>query len=85
MTRVSSNLSIFLLFALLVVCTFAFTPAASAQVAGPNVNMVSGTSWPGGDPSCSARTNHPSPFPRGIPCTCLLAPTITGPLILNWR
>ena len=26
------------------------TPRATAQVAGQNVNMVSGTKWPNGDP-----------------------------------
>jgi hypothetical protein len=35
------------------------TPPASAQVAGPNVNMVSGTQWPGGDPFLQ-RQNEPS-------------------------
>ena len=33
--------------------------AAQAQVPGPNVNMVSGTSWPGGDPFLQ-RQNEPS-------------------------
>jgi hypothetical protein len=36
-----------------------FMPAARAQVAGQNVNMVSGTSWPGGDPFLQ-RQNEPS-------------------------
>ena len=36
-----------------------FAPAAPAQVAGQNVNMVSGTSWPGGDPFLQ-RQNEPS-------------------------
>jgi Tol biopolymer transport system component len=35
------------------------SPAALAQVPGPNVNMVSGTSWPGGDPFLQ-RQNEPS-------------------------
>jgi Putative Ig domain/Galactose oxidase, central domain len=59
MSRFSASSLIFLLFALLVVCTFAFAPAALAQVVGPNVNMVSGTSWPGGDPFLQ-RQNEPS-------------------------
>ena len=44
---------IFAVFAL--VCA----PAGLAQVAGQNVNMVSGTSWPGGDPFLQ-RQNEPS-------------------------
>src|ERR1700730_11405958 len=59
MTRSSTSSLAFLLFALLVVCTFAFVPAVLAQLQGPNVNMVSGTSWPGGDPFLQ-RQNEPS-------------------------
>jgi hypothetical protein len=59
MARVSTNSLTFLLFAILVVCTFAGSPVVLAQVAGPNVNMVSGTSWPGGDPFLQ-RQNEPS-------------------------
>jgi len=59
MARFSTRSLTFLLFALLVVCTFAFAPAMLAQVPGPNVNMVSGTSWPGGDPFLQ-RQNEPS-------------------------
>jgi hypothetical protein len=40
-------------------CALVFAPAALAQVAGQNVNMVSGTSWPGGDPFLQ-RQNEPS-------------------------
>ena len=40
-------------------CALVFAPAAPAQVAGQNVNMVSGTSWPGGDPFLQ-RQNEPS-------------------------
>ncbi|MGH9349939.1 MAG: Ig-like domain-containing protein [Vicinamibacterales bacterium] len=46
----------------LVACTivlFALTVAASAQIPGQNVNMVSGTEWPGGDPFLQ-RQNEPS-------------------------
>jgi hypothetical protein len=59
MTRFSTSSLTYLLFALLVLCTFAFAPAVLAQVPGPNVNMVSGTSWPGGDPFLQ-RQNEPS-------------------------
>jgi uncharacterized protein YjbI with pentapeptide repeats len=39
---------------------FCFTPAtARAQVAGDNINMVSGTEWPGGDPFLQ-RQNEPT-------------------------
>jgi len=38
---------------------FAAAPAALAQVAGTNVNMVSGTKWPTGDPFLQ-RQNEPS-------------------------
>jgi hypothetical protein len=38
---------------------FILPPAATAQVAGPNVNMVSGTKWPTGDPFLQ-RQNEPS-------------------------
>jgi hypothetical protein len=40
-------------------CALVFAPAAPAQVAGQNVNMVSGTKWPGGDPFLQ-RQNEPS-------------------------
>src|ERR1700726_1075218 len=40
-------------------CALVFASSASAQVAGPNVNMVSGTGWPGGDPFLQ-RQNEPS-------------------------
>jgi len=40
-------------------CALVFAPTAAAQVAGQNVNMVSGTSWPGGDPFLQ-RQNEPS-------------------------
>jgi hypothetical protein len=40
-------------------CALVFASSASAQVAGQNVNMVSGTSWPGGDPFLQ-RQNEPS-------------------------
>ena len=42
-----------------VACALVFASSASAQVAGQNVNMVSGTSWPGGDPFLQ-RQNEPS-------------------------
>src|SRR5438128_232187 len=42
------------LLAILTFCGFALS-----QVAGPNVNMVSGTKWPGGDPYLQ-RQNEPS-------------------------
>src|SRR5262249_57978184 len=35
------------------------TPLAAQPVAGQNINMVSGTSWPGGDPFLQ-RQNEPS-------------------------
>src|SRR5512137_496445 len=42
------------------VSLFAAAPAvATAQVAGENVNMVSGVEWPGGDPFLQ-RQNEPS-------------------------
>src|SRR4030088_1621579 len=44
---------------ILSVCALLFVPGTSAQVAGQNVNMVSGTSWPGGDPFLQ-RQNEPS-------------------------
>ena len=59
MARVCTNSLTFSLFAILVVGTFAGSPVVLAQVAGPNVNMVSGTSWPGGDPFLQ-RQNEPS-------------------------
>jgi hypothetical protein len=40
-------------------CALVCLPSASAQVAGQNVNMVSGTKWPGGDPFLQ-RQNEPS-------------------------
>ena len=40
-------------------CALVCLPSASAQAAGQNVNMVSGTSWPGGDPFLQ-RQNEPS-------------------------
>src|SRR5450432_2093328 len=40
-------------------CALVFASPAMAQVAGQNVNMVSGTSWPGGDPFLQ-RQNEPS-------------------------
>ena len=39
--------------------TFLTAPPAAAQVAGQNVNMVSGTKWPTGDPFLQ-RQNEPS-------------------------
>src|ERR1700756_3675930 len=47
------------LAAFAVLCSFFMTSPATAQVAGPNVNMVSGTQWPGGDPFLQ-RQNEPS-------------------------
>ncbi len=44
---------------ILAVCALVFASPAPAQVAGQNVNMVSGTSWPGGDPFLQ-RQNEPS-------------------------
>ena len=38
---------------------FLFSLSAYGQIAGPNVNMVSGTQWPGGDPFLQ-RQNEPS-------------------------
>ena len=43
----------------LLFCTIAWCSPASAQIAGTNVNMVSGTQWPGGDPFLQ-RQNEPS-------------------------
>jgi hypothetical protein len=40
-------------------CALVCLPSASAQVAGQNVNMVSGIKWPGGDPFLQ-RQNEPS-------------------------
>ena len=51
-----SKISLCLIFAL---CALLSTSATWAQVAGQNVNMVSGTSWPGGDPFLQ-RQNEPS-------------------------
>ncbi len=48
-----------MLAAIFAVCALSFAPAALAQVAGQNVNMVSGTAWPGGDPFLQ-RQNEPS-------------------------
>jgi hypothetical protein len=39
--------------------TLVLSPEAKAQVAGTNVNMVSGTTWPTGDPFLQ-RQNEPS-------------------------
>src|SRR5215813_1956141 len=48
---------------ILVALVSVFTPQAAAQVQAPtpgqNVNMVSGTQWPGGDPYLQ-RQNEPS-------------------------
>jgi Putative Ig domain/Galactose oxidase, central domain len=55
MTRLQ-KISLAVIFA---VCAAVCAPGAFAQVAGPNVNMVSGTSWPGGDPFLQ-RQNEPS-------------------------
>jgi hypothetical protein len=44
---------------ILAACALMFAPTALAQVAGQNVNMVSGTQWPGGDPFLQ-RQNEPS-------------------------
>jgi hypothetical protein len=41
------------------VCALVLPPPAGAQVPGQNVNMVAGTSWPGGDPFLQ-RQNEPS-------------------------
>src|SRR5260370_14260048 len=40
-------------------CALVAVPSAMAQIAGTNVNMVSGTQWPGGDPFLQ-RQNEPS-------------------------
>src|SRR2546421_7385378 len=40
-------------------CALMVAPSAVAQVAGQNVNMVSGSTWPGGDPFLE-RQNEPS-------------------------
>jgi len=45
--------------ALLTVCVCAITSSVGAQIPGQNVNMVSGTEWPGGDPFLQ-RQNEPS-------------------------
>jgi hypothetical protein len=45
--------------ALVLVAATLLPGSAAAQVAGPNVNMVSGTQWPGGDPFLQ-RQNEPS-------------------------
>ena len=42
-----------------VAALLAFATVASAQIPGENVNMVSGTTWPGGDPYLQ-RQNEPS-------------------------
>ena len=49
------------LFCVLVAITtlYVVCVATNAQVPGPNVNMVSGTKWPGGDPFLQ-RQNEPS-------------------------
>jgi uncharacterized protein YjbI with pentapeptide repeats len=46
-------------FGLACIAALLGTPAAEAQVAGQNVNMVSGTKWPNGDPFLQ-RQNEPS-------------------------
>jgi uncharacterized protein YjbI with pentapeptide repeats len=46
-------------FGLAYAATFLTAPRAAAQVAGQNVNMVSGTKWPTGDPFLQ-RQNEPS-------------------------
>ncbi len=56
-TRAISHASIDICVAL-IVCFFFIVPV-SAQVGGANVNMVSGTSWPNGDPFLQ-RQNEPS-------------------------
>jgi hypothetical protein len=43
----------------ILICIFALSTHISGQVTGPNVNMVSGTQWPGGDPFLQ-RQNEPS-------------------------
>jgi Tol biopolymer transport system component len=48
-----------LLHSLTVITTALLSGSTEAQVPGPNVNMVSGTSWPGGDPFLQ-RQNEPS-------------------------
>src|SRR5580658_3519680 len=56
------RLSVRVLWAVLgLVCaaTFLTAPPAAAQVPGQNVNMVSGTKWPNGDPFLQ-RQNEPS-------------------------
>src|SRR5919108_1030814 len=45
--------------AIVTVCVCAVTSSVSAQIPGTNVNMVSGTEWPGGDPFLQ-RQNEPS-------------------------
>ena len=47
------------IFVYALLASVALPPAALAQVAGPNVNMVSGTQWPTGDPFLQ-RQNEPS-------------------------
>jgi Putative Ig domain len=47
------------LFGLACVASLVVAPPAAAQVAGQNVNMVSGTKWPNGDPFLQ-RQNEPS-------------------------
>jgi hypothetical protein len=57
---VNSSLRSFCLLALFALCVgLAMPPAAKAQVTGQNVNMVSGTQWPTGDPFLQ-RQNEPS-------------------------
>jgi uncharacterized protein YjbI with pentapeptide repeats len=48
-----------LLFAIALFVASSLPAVAQAPVPGPNVNMVSGTSWPGGDPYLQ-RQNEPS-------------------------
>jgi hypothetical protein len=57
---VNSSPRSFCALALLILCgVLTLTPVAKAQVAGQNVNMVSGTQWPTGDPFLQ-RQNEPS-------------------------
>jgi Tol biopolymer transport system component len=48
-----------LVYSLTVIAAALLSASTEAQVPGPNVNMVSGTSWPGGDPFLQ-RQNEPS-------------------------
>src|SRR5213080_3188245 len=55
--RNRSRISVYLLIAIVVGVLYPST--AAAQIAGRNINMVSGTQWPGGDPFLQ-RQNEPS-------------------------